>query len=184
MVTLRANPMDGLSARVDGPKQVIHPILMPILFLHSKIWRDALIALTLFLASGLAAAQDCATTIESDDALRFTPEKIEIPLACKTFMVTLKHTGRLPKLAMGHNWVLAKLSDLDGVARTGMLAGADHNYVDPKDTRVLAHTSVVGGGESTTVKFDTAKLVSGERYGFVCTFAGHSPVMRGVIILK
>jgi azurin len=24
----------------------------------------------------------------------------------------------------------------------------------------------------------------GERYGFVCTFAGHSPVMRGEIILK
>jgi azurin len=157
---------------------------MHILFFQSKIWRDALIALTLFLASGLAAAQDCATTIESDDALRFTPEKIEIPLACKTFMVTLKHTGRLPKLAMGHNWVLAKLSDLDGVSRTGMLAGADHNYVDPKDTRVLAHTSVVGGGESTSVTFDTAKLLPGERYGFVCTFAGHSPVMRGVMTLK
>jgi azurin len=26
--------------------------------------------------------------------------------------------------------------------------------------------------------------VRGERYGFVCTFAGHSPVMRGEIVLK
>jgi azurin len=43
---------------------------------------------------------------------------------------------------------------------------------------------VVGGGESASVTFDTAKLVSGERYGFVCTFAGHSPLMRGVIVLK
>jgi azurin len=85
---------------------------------------------------------------------------------------------------MGHNWVLAKLSDLDGVARTGMLAGADKAYVDPKDHRVLAHTGVVGGGESSSVTFDTAKLVRGERYGFVCTFAGHSPVMRGEIVLK
>ena len=174
--------MVGLFERADGPKKVIHP--MPILLLNSKIWRGALAALALFLASGLAAAQNCATTIESNDALRFTLEKIDIPLACKTFTVTLKHTGRLPKLAMGHNWVLAKLSDLDGVARTGMLAGADHHYVDPKDARVLAHTSVVGGGESASVTFDTAKLVSGERYGFVCTFAGHSPVMRGAIILK
>ena len=176
--------MVGLFARADGPKQLSHPILMHSLFLQSKMWRDALIGLTLFLASGLAAAQHCAATIESSDTLRFTPEKIEIPLACKSFMVTLKHTGRLPKLAMGHNWVLAKLSDLDGVARTGMLAGADHNYVDPKDARVLAHTSVVGGGESTSVTFDTATLVPGERYGFVCTFAGHSPLMRGLITLK
>lgn len=153
-------------------------------FLYSKIWRKAVIASALCLAAGLASAQNCAATIDSDDALRFTPEKIEIPLVCKTFMVTLKHTGRLPKLAMGHNWVLAKLSDLDGVARTGMLAGADHNYVDPKDSRVLAHTGVVGGGESTSVTFDMEKLVPGERYGFVCTFAGHSPVMRGVITLK
>jgi azurin len=182
MVILRVNPMVGLFERADGPKQVIQP--MPILFFKSKIWRGGLAALTLFLASGLAAAQNCATTIESDDALRFTPEKIEISLACKTFTVTLKHTGRLPKLAMGHNWVLAKLSDLDGVSRTGMLAGAEHNYVDPKDARVLAHTSVVGGAESASVMFDVAKLVPGERYGFVCTFAGHSPVMRGVIVLK
>jgi azurin len=42
----------------------------------------------------------------------------------------------------------------------------------------------VGGGESTSVTFDTAKLLPGERYGFVCTFAGHSPVMRGVMTLK
>lgn len=174
--------MVGLFDHADGHKQVIHP--MPILFPMSKIWCGLLVALTFFLASGLAAAQNCATTIESDDALRFTPEKIEIPLACKTFTVTLKHTGRLAKLAMGHNWVLAKLSDLDGVARTGMLAGADHHYVDPKDARVLAYTSVVGGGEATSVTFDTAKLLPSEHYGFVCTFAGHSPIMRGVIILK
>jgi len=182
MVILSANPVVGLFEHADGHKQAIHP--MPILFLQPKIWRDALVALALFFSCGLAAAQQCATTIHSDDALRFTPEKIDIPLTCKTFTVTLKHTGRLPKLAMGHNWVLAKLSDLDGVARTGMLAGADHNYVDLKDTRVLAHTSVVGGGESASVTFDVAKLDQGERYGFVCTFAGHSPVMRGVITLK
>ena len=157
---------------------------MHIFFSLSRSLRLTLSAMALSLSSGLAMAQDCATTVSSDDALRFKPEKIEIPLACKTFTVTLQHTGRLPKLAMGHNWVLAQLKDLDGVARTGMLTGADNHYVDPKDARVLAHTSVVGGGESTSVTFDTTKLVTGERYGFICTFAGHSPVMRGVIVLK
>ena len=149
-----------------------------------KACRTLLIVSALSVMQQVAIAQDCSTTIESDDALRYTPDKIEIPLTCQSYTVTLKHTGRLPKLAMGHNWVLAKLSDLDGVARTGMIAGADHQYVDPKDTRVLAHTDVVGGAQSTSVTFDVAKLVPGERYGFVCTFTGHSPIMRGTIVLK
>jgi azurin len=174
--------MVGLFVRAGDPKQATDPM-------HNHIstfkrFQQALIVMLLSLCAGFAVAQECATTIESDDALRYDPNNIEIPLACKTFTVTLKHTGRLPKLAMGHNWVLAKRSDLDGVARTGMLAGADKAYVDPKDSRVLAHTGVIGGGESSSVTFDTAILVRGERYGFVCTFAGHSPVMRGEIVLK
>jgi len=174
--------MVELSARASDPEQVID--FMKRLFSGPKIFRCAMGAMILSLSCGMALAQECATTIESDDALRFTPDKIEIPMSCKTFTVTLKHTGRLPKLAMGHNWVLAKLSDLDGVSRTGMLAGAGSSYVDPKDTRVLAHTGVVGGGESSSVTFDVTKLEPGERYGFVCTFAGHSPVMRGTVVLK
>jgi azurin len=174
--------MVGLFEPAGDPKQATHP--MHTLFSTIKLFRHGFIAVLLSFAAGLAVAQGCATTIESDDALRYDPNSIEIPRNCKTFTVTLKHTGRLPKLAMGHNWVLAKLSDLDGVARTGMLAGAENSYVDPKDTRVLAHTGVVGGGESASVTFEVAKLLPGERYGFVCTFAGHSPVMRGEIVLK
>jgi azurin len=153
------------------------------LFTRKRL-RTLLIGLMLSLPTVATFAQVCETTIQSDDALRFTPEKIEIPLACKTFTVTLKHTGRLPKLAMGHNWVLAKLNDLDGVSRTGMLAGAEYGYVDPKDVRVIAHTGVVGGGESTSVSFDVSKLSADHRYGFVCTFAGHSPIMRGIVVLN
>lgn len=146
--------------------------------------RLILLGLALSLAALSARAQDCAATVESDDALRFKPEQIEISRTCKTFTVTLTHTGRLPKLAMGHNWVLAKVSDLDGVSRTGMLAGAERGYIDPRDVRVIAHTGVVGGGETSSVTFDTAKLNADERYGFVCTFAGHSPIMRGTVTLK
>lgn len=146
--------------------------------------RQILLGLALLLSSAMALAEDCAVTVESNDTLQFIPNKIEVSRTCQRFTVTLKHTGRLPKLAMGHNWVLAKLSDLDGVARTGMLAGGDQHYIDPKDQRVLANTHVVGGGETTSVTFDASTLHAGERYGFLCTFAGHSPVMRGTIMLK
>lgn len=157
---------------------------MKISLFSPKLVCKVLLAVIFCVADGVVLAQGCAASINSDDALRFSPDTIEIPRTCQTFTVTLEHTGRLPKLAMGHNWVLANISDIDGVARTGMLAGADKQYIDPTDTRVLAHTGVVGGGESVSVTFEVKKLVPGERYGFLCTFAGHSPVMRGTIVLK
>ena len=146
----------------------------------------ALLALTIFFFSAPHAshAQACNAAVQSDDALRYTPQTIEVPRACKDFTVTLTHSGRLPLLAMGHNWVLAKQSDMAGVARTGMRAGADNQYVDATDRRVLAHTNVIGGGQTTSVSFDVSALQPGETYAFFCTFAGHSPVMHGTVVLQ
>lgn len=129
-------------------------------------------------------AQTCKAVVQSDDALRYTPQSIEVPSTCKDFTVTLTHSGRLPVLAMGHNWVLAKEADMAGVARTGMLAGAANEYVDPTDRRVIAHTTVIGGGQAASVSFPVSALRSGETYAFFCTFAGHSPVMQGTLVLK
>jgi azurin len=129
-------------------------------------------------------AQTCNAVVQSDDALRYTPQSIDVPSTCKDFTVTLTHSGRLPVLAMGHNWVLAKEADMAGVARTGMLAGAANHYVDPTDRRVIAHTTVIGGGQAASVSFPVSALQSGETYAFFCTFAGHSPVMQGTLVLK
>ncbi len=129
-------------------------------------------------------AQTCSAVVQSDDALRYTPQSIDVPSTCKDFTVTLTHSGRLPVLAMGHNWVLAKEADMAGVARTGMLAGAANHYVDPTDRRVIAHTTVIGGGQAASVSFPVSALQSGETYAFFCTFAGHSPVMQGTLVLK
>ena len=128
-------------------------------------------------------AQPCSITLETDDAMRFSPSHIEVPKTCDKFTVQLKHIGRLPKLAMGHNWVLVKQSDLNGVARTGMNAGLALDYIDPTDTRVIAHTALIGAGESTTVSFAVNKLQPGVSYSFLCTFAGHSPIMQGTLKL-
>ena len=85
---------------------------------------------------------------------------------------------------MSHNWVLTKKSDLDGVARTGMLAGVDAHHIDQNDKRVLAHTKLIGSGETTAVTFAVAQLKVGEPYVFLCTFAGHSPIMRGTLSVQ
>jgi azurin len=152
--------------------------------LRSLVCAGLTSAFLLGMTAGVAQALDCNVTLQTDDALRFLPSHIVVPAACKDFTVVLTHTGHLPPLAMSHNWVLTKKSDLDGVARTGMLAGADAQHVDQNDKRVIAHTKLIGTGETTAVTFAVAQLKAGESYVFLCTFAGHSPIMRGTLSVQ
>ena len=141
-------------------------------------------AASLLLLASVSSAAPCFATIETDDAMRFTPDHLDVPASCTDFTVKLTHVGRLPKAAMGHNWVLVKSSDLEGVARTGMLAGASKDYIDPTDQRVIAHTGLIGRTESTSITFPVKQLQAGQTYAFLCTFAGHSPLMQGTLRLN
>jgi azurin len=82
---------------------------------------------------------------------------------------------------MGHNVVIAEAGDMAGVLADGIGAGVANDYVKPGDARIVAHTKLVGGGESTTVSFDPAKLKDGGPYEFFCSFPGHATVMKGSI---
>lgn len=128
-------------------------------------------------------AADCSVQIEGNDAMQFNKTAIEVPKACKSFTVQLKHAGKMPKAAMGHNWVLAKTADVQAVANDGIAAGLDKQYIKPGDARVIAHTKVVGGGESDSVAVDVSKLKAGESYTFFCSFPGHSGMMKGSFAL-
>lgn len=130
-----------------------------------------------------ALAADCETTIEANDAMQFSTKEMTVDKSCTKYTVHLKHTGKLPKAAMGHNWVLTKAGDKQAVATDGMTAGLDKDYVKPDDARVIAHTKIVGGGESDSVTFDTSKLTAGENYTFFCSFPGHWAIMTGTLKL-
>ena len=67
----------------------------------------ALLLGTLVAAPAMAAA-GCDVAIEANDAMQFNKPSIAVPASCKQFTVNLKHVGKLPKAAMGHNWVLTK----------------------------------------------------------------------------
>ncbi|HEY9280733.1 MAG TPA: azurin [Eoetvoesiella sp.] len=131
-----------------------------------------------------AMAAQCDITIESNDAMQFNMKEMTVDKTCPQFTVNLKHVGKLPKAAMGHNWVLTKESDMQGAATDGMGAGLPNDYVKPDDARVIAHTKVIGGGESTSVTFDVSKLAAGENYTFFCSFPGHSAIMKGALKLS
>ncbi|MGY0619249.1 azurin [Lysobacter sp. A378] len=131
-----------------------------------------------------AVVSDCATVIEGNDAMQFDVGSITIPASCSEFKITLKHTGQMPVAAMGHNVVITAAADMQAVAADGMGAGLDADYLKPGDERVIAHTDVVGGGETTSVSFPVSKLQGDGPYEFFCSFPGHSAVMKGVIAVE
>lgn len=140
-----------------------------------------------FLLSAMALptlAAQCDITIESNDAMQFNVKEMTVDKSCEKYTVNLKHVGQLPETAMGHNWVLTKTSDMQVAATDGMAAGLNNQYVKPNDERVIAHTDIIGGGESTSVTFDVSKLQAGEDYTFFCSFPGHSAIMKGTLKLS
>ena len=140
------------------------------------------IALALIAAAPFASAKPCSVAIEGNDQMQYNMKEIKIAADCTEVEVTLKHAGKLAVAVMGHNWVLAKTPDMSGVANAGVGAGLPNNYLPKGDARILASTKVIGGGQSTSVKFNTAKLKKGGDYSFFCSFPGHWAIMRGKFI--
>jgi azurin len=150
-----------------------------------KMLRYTLVAAALLggqalMFSGAAAAADkvCKLEISGNDMMQYDKKALSVAADCTQVQLTLKHVGKLPKEAMGHNWVLVKTDNLTAVANAGMGAGLPNNYLQAGDKRVIAHTKVVGGGESDTVTFPTAGL-AGQNLSFLCSFPGHNALMRG-----
>ena len=136
----------------------------------------------LLMAGRLACADPCKLALESTDQMQFSVHELVVPSECKEVEVTLRHSGQLSARAMGHDWVLAKDSDVSGIVNAGLAAGPAKGYLPEHDPRIIAATSIVGGGESSTVKFATSRLQAGTRYVFFCTSPGHATVMRGTLL--
>lgn len=131
-----------------------------------------------------AVVSNCATQIEGNDAMQFNVGAIVVPVSCIDFTINLKHVGQMPVAAMGHNVVIAKATDMQAVGAEGMGAGVAANYIKPGDARVIAHTKLVGGGESTSVSFAVSKIKDGGPYAFFCSFPGHDTLMKGTISVQ
>ena len=137
-------------------------------------------AAALAIASVPAAmAAECTFELEGNDAMQFNVKEIVVDKSCEEFTINLQHTGALPIASMGHNVVISKKADEQAVANDGIAAGLDNHYVKPGDERVIAHSDVVGGGDSTSVTFNVADLQEGEDYAFFCSFPGHLALMKG-----
>ena len=146
-------------------------------------WSFWLVALTGLLLTGQAWSQECSLSIEGNDQIQFNQKELRVKKSCKAVTLTLKHVGQLPANVMGHNWVLAATPDFQAVATAGQGAGPP-NFLPAGDPRIIASTTVVGGGQQVSLKFDISKLQAGGDYTYFCTFPGHFVLMNGKFIIE
>jgi len=119
--------------------------------------------------------------IEGNDQMQFSKNELKA-VAGKPIKLTLKHVGKIPKEAMGHNLViLQEDTDQSAFALKANEAKATDYIPESEKASVIAHTKLIGGGEEDTIEFTIDKKGS---YPFVCSFPGHVAVMKGVLIVE
>jgi len=131
-----------------------------------------------------ATVTNCSTEIEANDSIQYNVGSIVVPSSCTDFKITLKHTGKLPVASMGHDVVITRQSDMDAVDKESATAGLDKGYIKADDPRIIAHTKLIGGGETASVSFPVSKIKSGGPYVFFCSFPGHAAMMHGSISVE
>lgn len=142
------------------------------------------VAAGLLIVAGTSARSACDLDVEVNDTLEYSVKEMVADSACEAINLTITHTGGMTKAVMGHNWVLSKTEDMQAIAADGVIAGIDNDYLRPGDVRVLAHTKIIGGGESDSISFSSGDLTPGGDYTFFCSFPGHSAIMFGKFVLE
>ncbi len=118
--------------------------------------------------------------LTSSDRMQFNTKEIKVKAGEKV-TVTLKHTGKMAKNVMGHNFVLlTQGTDLVDFASKAASA-RDTDYIPEGTTEVIAHTKIIGGGETDVIEFDAPAPGT---YEFLCSFPGHYGMMKGVFIVE
>jgi azurin len=125
-------------------------------------------------------------TIQADDKMRYDLTAFDVSPGQKV-SVTIKNVGTTPKYSMGHNFVLLDRAINPGNVQSAFLdkasTEASHDYVPPGAKEVLAHSKLLGPGESEVVTFN-APYIPGE-YLYLCSFPGHySQGTKGFMTVK
>lgn len=119
-------------------------------------------------------------TLTADDQMRFSKNEIRVKPG-QTVRLTFKHVGQMQKKVMGHNFVLLKKgTDINEFGQQAVSA-ANNDYIPQDSKKVIAHTKMLGGGETTTIEFEAPEPGS---YDFICSFPGHYAIMRGKLMVE
>jgi azurin len=148
------------------------------------MFKRLLLAAAIGLAPLAAFAQDeVKLEVTSNDMMQYDKKALEVTTGQKV-TITLKHVGKLPKVAMGHNIVILKPGTVAPTFAMKAMTAAATSYIpqdeDSKKT-IVAHSETIGGGESTTFSFVAPEPGA---YPYLCTFPGHFALMQGVLTVK
>ncbi|ODS52140.1 MAG: hypothetical protein ABS36_18490 [Acidobacteria bacterium SCN 69-37] len=121
--------------------------------------------------------------IEGSDMMKFNVTSINAKPG-EQLTVRLKVVGKMPKMAMAHNFVLLNAkADAAAFANAAAMAGATAYIPAARKGDVLAHTALAGAGETVEITFK-APATAGS-YTFLCSFPGHFAAgMRGTLVVK
>lgn len=136
-------------------------------------------------SSGAAASASAVATLEltANDSMKFNVTRFEVK-AGQDVKVILTNIGSMPKVAMGHNFVLLqKAADIEAFDKAAIGAVAtEHIPANMKD-QIIAHTKLLGPKQSDEITFK-APTEPGE-YTFICSFPAHLQAgMKGVLVVK
>jgi len=130
-----------------------------------------------------AAPQPRVIQIEVGDTMKFAPAAITAAPG-EPVKIVIKHVGQMPKVAMGHNFVLLRKGVDAKILVDACSSFRDTDFIAPSvKPQLLASTRLIGPGETAEAVF-AAPAEKGD-YMFVCTFPGHFAVgMKGILTVK
>lgn len=114
-----------------------------------------------------------------DDQMKYNANRIEVEGT--KVKLELKHVGTMPKAAMGHNLVVLTPGTDPMTWAQGAAGAVKSDYIPDDKSKIVAHTKLLGGGESDTIEFE---LPGPGEYPFLCSFPGHVGLMKGVLVAK
>lgn len=118
--------------------------------------------------------------LAGNDLMKFDKNELSVK-AGQEVTLTLRHIGKIGKKVMGHNFVLLKEgTSVPEFSAKAAAAGESKDWIANED-QIIAHTKMIGGGETTKVTF-TAPAAG--TYDFICSFPGHSGLMKGKFIVE
>ena len=120
-------------------------------------------------------------TIESNDDMKYNLKTLNVK-AGDQVVLTLINKGSMPKESMGHNLTILKQGvDLEEYAMAASKAKDNEYQVKGRESDVIAHTKLLGPGESETITFNAPAAGT---YKFICTFPAHYGLMQGDFIVE
>jgi azurin len=132
----------------------------------------------------VAAAKGAGRTVEitAGDDMKFGTTAITAKPG-EAIRIVIKNIGKMPKAAMGHNFVLLKATAKpQDFANAAMTAAATDYIPAANKGDIIASTTMTGPGETVEVTF---KAPAAGTYTFLCSFPGHFAAgMKGTLTVK